>query len=125
MTIRILLGVLTLAAAGSALAQTATPGVDQRQENQERRIEQGAASGQLTPREAQRMEHRQERIERAEEKAKADGKVTPKERAHMDNMQDRASRDIRREKHDRQRDMNHDGRKDRPHAQHQQGSRQQ
>ena len=46
-----------VAASGAAFAQTpapkdpmATPRIDQRQANQERRIEQGVASGQLTPR---------------------------------------------------------------------------
>uniref|UniRef100_UPI0035B3344E hypothetical protein n=1 Tax=Hylemonella sp. TaxID=2066020 RepID=UPI0035B3344E len=112
----LLFSILALAAV-TAQAQTATPKVDQRQENQERRIEQGEKSGQFTPREAARLENRQDRVERVEERAKSDGKVTAKERAHMDNMQDRASRDIRHEKHDRQRDMNRDGRKDRPHAQ--------
>lgn len=126
MKTKILLGVLALAASG-AYAQsatmgtpanpTATPRVDQREANQERRIQQGVNSGQLTQREAQRLENRQERVERVEERAKADGKVTARERAHMDNLQDRSSREIRREKHDRQRDLNHDGRKDRPQAQ--------
>jgi len=118
---KFLFSILALAAAGTALAQSATPKVDQRQQNQERRIEQGSSSGQLTPREAQRLENRQQRTERVEERAKADGQVTARERAHMDNMQDRNSRDIRREKHDRQRDMNQDGRKDRPRAQRPQG----
>jgi len=118
---KLLFSILALAAAGASLAQTATPKVDQRQQNQERRIEQGGSSGQLTPREAQRLEKRQERVERVEERAKADGQVTARERAHMDNMQDRNSRDVRREKHDRQRDMNHDARKDRPRAQRPQG----
>lgn len=126
MKTKMLLSILALAA-GGAYAQSAnigspanpaaTPRVDQREANQERRIQQGVNSGQLTPRETNRLENQQGRIERAEDKAKADGKVTAKERAHLGNMQDRASRDIAREKHDRQRDMNHDGRKDRP-AQH-------
>lgn len=103
---------------GTAPNPTATPRIDQREANQERRIEQGEKSGQLTAREANRLEKEQGRIERAEDRAKADGKVTAKERAHLNNMQDRASRDIAREKHDRQRDMDHDGRKDRPQAQH-------
>jgi hypothetical protein len=115
MKTQLLFTILALAAV-TVQAQTATPKVDQRQDHQEKRIEQGAASGQLTPREANRLEKKQERVERVEERAKADGKVTAKERAHMDNVQDRTSRDIRREKHDRQRDMNHDGRKDRPKA---------
>ena len=49
-----------------------------------------------------------------EDKAKADGKVTAKERARIHEAQDRESRKIAREKHDRQRDMNHDGKKDKP-----------
>ncbi|MDP3702689.1 MAG: hypothetical protein Q8R72_17450 [Hylemonella sp.] len=134
MTTKILLGVLALATSaayaqsgtmGAPANPSATPRVDQREANQERRIQQGVNSGQLTPREANRLENRQERVERVEERAKADGKVTPKERAHMDNMQDRNSRDIAREKHDRQRDMNHDGRKDRPHAERGNGERHQ
>ncbi len=102
------------AGVGTAPNPAATPRVDQREANQQRRIEQGEKSGQLTPREASRLEREQGRIDRAEDRAKADGKVTARERGHLDNMQDRASRDIRREKHDGQRDLNHDGRKDRP-----------
>jgi hypothetical protein len=120
MKIKMLLSVLTLAATGAALAQpanlTATPRVDQREANQERRIRQGVNSGQLTPREANRLENQQDRIDRAEDRARADGKVTAQERARLNGMQDRASRDIAREKHDRQRDLNRDGRKDRPQA---------
>lgn len=126
MKIKMLLSVLAVAATGAAFAQpatvgvpanpTATPRVEQREANQERRIEQGERSGQLTPREAHRLEKEQGRIERAEDRAKADGKVTPQERARLNTMQDRASRDIAREKHDRQRDLNHDGRADRPRA---------
>ena len=115
MKTKMLFSILALAAV-AAQAQTATPKVDQREANQERRIEQGEKSGQLTPREANRLEKQQGRVARVEERAKADGKVTAKERAHMDHVQDRASRDIRREKHDRQRDLNHDGRKDKPKA---------
>ncbi len=102
--------VATLALAslsGAAQAQTAgpaaTPRVDQRQAQQERRIDQGVASGQLTRREAGRLEGQQARINRAEDRAKADGKVTAGERRHLTHMQNRASRHIKREKHDAQR----------------------
>ncbi len=92
---------------GAAQAQTAgpaaTPRVDQRQAQQERRIDQGVASGQLTRREAGRLEAQQARINRAEGRAKADGKVTAGERRHLTRMQNRASRHIKREKHDAQR----------------------
>lgn len=99
---------LTLAAAmalgslGSAHAQS-TPRVDQRQENQERRIDQGVASGQLTQREAGRLEHQQDHVAAAEARAKADGQVTKRERVRLHAMQDRESRRIHRQKHDRQR----------------------
>ncbi len=94
--------VLSLGAT-SGFAQEATPRVDQRQENQAARINQGAASGALTAREQHRLQHEQRAIARAENKAKADGTVTAKERARLEHMQDHASRDIHHQKHDRQR----------------------
>ena len=45
---------VTLAFAGSAFAQTATPGIDKRQANQEKRIDQGVKSGELNKKEAAR-----------------------------------------------------------------------
>jgi len=95
------------------LAQTATPGVDQRQINQQQRIDQGVKSGQLTPKEATRLEKGQEHVQKVEDKVKADGKVTPKERARLQQAQDVQSRQIAKQKHDRQRDMDHDGKRDR------------
>jgi len=85
-----------------AFAQADTPGIDQRQMNQERRIDQGIASGQLTAREALRLERGQERIDRMEDRAKADGVVTARERARIQHAQNIESRRIWREKHDRQ-----------------------
>lgn len=130
MQVRSLVTVLTLALGTAAFAQapapkdpTATPRVDQREANQEKRIGQGVASGQLTPRETQRLERREQRIEKAESRAKADGVVTAKERKHLSTMQDHASRDIRREKHDAQRDMNHDGKRDRKTGSHMGGNK--
>ena len=81
---------------------TSTPRIDQRQANQERRIEQGEKSGQLTKKEAARLEKGQARIQKMEDKATADGKVTAKERARIEKAQDRESRRIYREKHDKQ-----------------------
>lgn len=101
------LALLSLAAsaqtpAAAASGAAATPGVNQRQANQERRIDQGVASGQLTRREAHRLERQQGAIDRAEDRAKADGKVTTQERRRLHHMQDHASADIARQKHDRQ-----------------------
>jgi hypothetical protein len=84
------------------LAQTtSTPRIDQRQANQERRIEAGEKSGQLNQREAARLEKGQARIQKMEDKAVSDGKVTAKERARIEKAQDRESRRIYREKDDR------------------------
>ena len=95
-----------LALAGLALpaaAQTqSTPRVDQRQQNQERRIEAGEKSGALNQKEAARLEKGQARIQKMEDKAVADGKVTKKEKRRLEKAQDRESRRIYREKHDKQ-----------------------
>lgn len=83
-------------------AQTATPGIDRRQENQQKRIDQGVQSGELNKREAARMERHQEHIGKMEDRAKADGTVTKKERARIHHAQDQESKRIYRQKHDRQ-----------------------
>ena len=102
---------IALAIAGSAYAQTttppvrdpaATPGVDKRQDNQQKRIDAGVKSGQLTEREAARMDKRQDKLQADKEKAQADGVVTKKERARLHNEADRNSGAIARQKHDRQ-----------------------
>jgi hypothetical protein len=88
--------------AQAASAPAATPRIDQRQANQEKRIDQGIATGELTKHETKRVEKEQAVINKAEDKAKADGKVTKKERAHLTRMQNKASKDIYRQKHDAQ-----------------------
>lgn len=105
MQLKTTLAVAIIAAfAGSAAAQTAPqmPRVDQREANQQQRIEQGKASGQLTGREAARLEKGQARIEAKEAAAKADGVVTAKERAQLKRAQNRESKKIYRQKHDKQ-----------------------
>lgn len=87
---------------GMAFAEAETPVIDQRQTNQEQRIDQGIASGQLNDREANRLNKQQEHINKMEDRAKTDGVITKKERARIGAAQARASRHIAREKHDRQ-----------------------
>ncbi len=108
------IAVLLATAGSAAFAQAATPGVDQRQLNQERRIEQGERTGALTTREANRLEAGQARVERMEERAKSDGTVTRGERARLHQAQGVQSARIARQKHDRQHNFNHNGRVDRP-----------
>jgi len=116
MNYRTLLAGLTLLATGTAFAQAtdpaATPRVDKREARQEQRIEQGVASGQLTPRETHRLLAREARVENVEARAKSDGVVTAQERKHLAHLQNKDSAAIHRQKHDRQRDLNHDGKRD-------------
>ncbi|HEV8314810.1 MAG TPA: hypothetical protein VGQ23_17240 [Burkholderiaceae bacterium] len=107
LTLKTLAAALALVGAAGAFAQAAPassmPRVDQRQANQERRIDQGVTSGALTKRETARLEKEQAHVEKAETRAQSDGTVTKKERRHLHRMQDRASADIYHQKHDRQR----------------------
>jgi len=80
----------------------ATPGIDKRQEIQQKRIDQGVQSGELSKRETTRLERHQTGIGKMEDKAKADGTVTKKERAHLHHAQNNESQRIHRHKHDRQ-----------------------
>jgi hypothetical protein len=86
-----------------AMAGTNDPGIQKRMENQEKRIEQGVESGQLTPREAGRLEAREAKIKQDELRMKSDGELTARERARLTREQNRASRRIFRQKHDLQR----------------------
>ena len=90
---------------GFAYAQsgtTSTARIDQRQANQQKRIDQGIKSGALTEREAARLEKGQEHVARMENRAMADGKVTANERRRIEHVQNQQSRRIYREKHDNQ-----------------------
>ncbi len=102
-----LIALMIAALPGLALAQssgtTSTERIDKRQANQQKRIDEGVKSGQLTQKEAARLQKGQDRVQRMEDKAKADGKVTKKERRHIEKAQDRQSKKIAREKHDKQR----------------------
>lgn len=109
MKLHTLAAVACLSLAGAAFAQTpppanptATPRIDQRQANQQKRIDQGVASGSLTEKEAARLQKRETNIAKTEEKAKADGVVTDQERARIKHKENKASRDIKRQKHDKQ-----------------------
>ena len=99
-------GSLLAAATAGAFAQAAPAAsmlrVDKREAHQDKRIQNGVASGQLTARETYRLEKEQAGINHAEAKAEADGKVTRRERLRLHHMQNRASKDIALQKHDAQ-----------------------
>jgi hypothetical protein len=92
---------IVCASAVCSYAQEKTPVVDQRQQNQAERIDQGIKSGQLTRREAARLRAQQRKIRADKAKAKADGNVTARERAKLRREQNRASRAIHRKKHNK------------------------
>ena len=102
MSLKFLVAAVATALALPAMAQTNTPRVDQRQANQEKRIEQGVQSGQLNAREAARLGKGQQRVDKMEATAKADDKVTKREKARLHQAQDTQSRRIAKQKHDRQ-----------------------
>jgi hypothetical protein len=84
-----------------AAAQVQTPRIDQRQANQEARIQQGVQSGELTGKEAAHLEKGQARVQGMKDKAAADGKVTRHERAKIARAQKKQSHKIARKKHNR------------------------
>ena len=113
MKIHTLIAALALTIGASAFAQVpaapvapkdplATPKIDQRQANQEKRIDQGISSGALTSKEAAKLDKRETKIESDKLAAKADGKVTPAERRKLKREENRTSRAIHKQKHDAQ-----------------------
>ncbi len=95
----VLATLITALTCGIATAQTATPVVKERQENQAQRINQGVASGELTKKEATTLKTEQRGIQAEKKAFKADGKVTAAERAKLRQDQNRASRKIYNKKH--------------------------
>jgi len=90
----------------SAAEVDSTKRIDERQDNQEKRINKGVRSGDITKKEAARLEEKQKRIDAAEKKAIADGKVTKKERARVEKMQDHQSEAIANQRKDEQKKKN-------------------
>jgi len=78
-----------------------TPRVDQRELNQQKRIDQGVKSGALTDREAAALQKGQARVDTMAQKAKADGIVTPQERQRLHAEQNQQNRRIQEMKHNR------------------------
>jgi tellurite resistance protein len=96
----ILAAFIASTAIGTAYAQSnETPRIDQREANQQKRIDQGVKSGELTNKEANTLQRRQDRVNAAEANAKADGKVTPQERRKLRRMENRNSKAIYNKKH--------------------------
>jgi hypothetical protein len=84
--------------------------VGARRQEQQQRIASGVASGQLTPAETARVEGREQNINRpvAADRAANGGKLTPEERRQVNQQQNKASKEIRQEKHDGERQREHE-----------------
>ena len=91
----------SLLVGGSAYAQSMYS-IDQRQDYQQNRIEQGIRSGQITQSEAYRLRQGELAIDRAQARARADGVVSQHERNRIDHMADRQGQQIYRQSHDNQ-----------------------
>jgi hypothetical protein len=88
--------------AASLVAGSASAGViHQRFVNQQDRIANGIATGQLSPREATRIERQEAALGTEVHYFRADGSLSPRERAIVNVQQNRLSREIYRQKHDR------------------------
>jgi hypothetical protein len=88
---------------GASVVSMAGPhGINKREYQEQRRINQGIRSGELTRREAERLEAGMARIRTDERFARADGTVTPRERARLQRELNRESQGIYHQKHDGQ-----------------------
>ncbi|MDD3450318.1 MAG: hypothetical protein PHF72_14985 [Gammaproteobacteria bacterium] len=88
-------------AAGALAPFSAHAGINDRQDRQDRRIEQGVKSGELTRGERRYLEEEQRRINRLERRFRSDGRLTKRERSILDAELDRLSRQIKAMKHNR------------------------
>ncbi len=86
----------------TAHANSNSPSIDHKQNNQKHRIVQGIDSGSLTGREAIRLGVQQGRVYNKEQRFKSDGQFTARERAVIHRDLFRSSKTIYRQKHDGQ-----------------------
>jgi uncharacterized membrane protein YebE (DUF533 family) len=86
----------------SALAQSTADFID-RNGDQQRRIEQGLRTGDLTVQEAAHLERQEAGVSRLQSRALSDGTLSNAERARIDSAQDRVGQNIARERNDNER----------------------
>ncbi|MBV8742015.1 MAG: hypothetical protein JOZ12_09515 [Sinobacteraceae bacterium] len=91
-------GVITALLGTAAFAQNVQQD-QQRDVNQQQRIEQGLQSGQLSTREAGQLERQQQHIDRMEAHDLKNGSISPAEQARLNAAQNRASASIYADKH--------------------------
>ena len=88
------------ALAGAAWAQNTPAEQDQQRDvNQQQRIEQGLQSGQLSTKEAGSLERQEQHVDKMEAHDMKNGAITAGEQARLNAAQNRASNDIYADKH--------------------------
>ena len=87
-------GLMSTAAFAQAVQQD-----QQRDVNQQQRIEQGLQSGQLSTREAGQLEREQQHVDKMEAHDLRNGSISPAEQARLNAAENKASRDIYADKH--------------------------
>ncbi len=101
----ILAGALVAGTATMAFAADEKEGrIQQRKENQQKRIAQGVKSGSLTPHETAHIEHQESRLNKEvrHDRKENGGNLTNKEKAQVNRQQNRLSKEIYNQKHDGQ-----------------------
>lgn len=86
----------------TAMSSTAFAGeVDQRQAEQQRRIEQGVQNGSMSPRETARVEHQEAAVRREinRDRRQNGGRLTGREKAKINRQENKMSGEIYRDKH--------------------------
>jgi hypothetical protein len=86
-----------------AAAHSSTDRIDRRQAAQQRSIQEGVRSGEITRHELQRLQAEQGRIRELERRAERDGYVDRYERRRIEAAQDAARRHIAEERRDGER----------------------
>ena len=98
--------ILIAIAMTSALSATAWADVverdQQRDVNQQERIEQGLESGALSTKEAGQLERQQAHVDKMEARDLKDGSISAEEQARLKAAQNKTSQDIYQQKHDAQ-----------------------
>jgi hypothetical protein len=87
-------GFLSMGAFAQAVQQD-----QQRNVNQQERIEQGLQSGQLSTREAGKLEREQQHVDKMESRDLRNGSISPAEQARLNAAENKASHDISAAKH--------------------------
>ncbi|NUM59865.1 MAG: hypothetical protein HUU56_14595 [Bdellovibrionaceae bacterium] len=72
--------------------------IKQREQNQQKRIDEGVKSGAINAEESQKLQKQQEKIKKVEQKATEDGRVSKKEFNKIEKMQKAASHSIKHKK---------------------------